>query len=85
MRQALDRLVAAAKDRDAGDFVESLAPDFNAADGTGRADAEATVRRYFAAYDSLDVRISDVSVERAAGAARVIGRASCRERVYLCV
>jgi hypothetical protein len=75
VRQALDRLVAAAKDRDAGDFVESLAPDFNAADGTDRADAEATVRRYFAAYESLDVRISDFSVERAAGAARVRFRA----------
>lgn len=75
VRQTLDRLVAAAEDRDAGDFVESLAPDFRAADGTGRADAEATVRRYFAAYESLDVRISDVSIERAAGAARVRFRA----------
>jgi len=75
VRQALDRLVAAAKDRDAGDFVASLAPDFQAADGTGRADAEANVRRYFAAYESLDVRISDVSVERAADAARVRFRA----------
>lgn len=75
VRQALDRLVAAAKDRDAGGFVESLALDFQAADGSGRADAEATVRRYFAAYESLDVRISDVSVERAADAARVRFRA----------
>ena len=71
VRQALDRLVAAAEDRDARDFMESLALDFNAADGTGRADAEATVRQYFAAYESLDVRISDLSVERAADAARV--------------
>jgi hypothetical protein len=75
VRQALDRLVAAAKERNAGDFVASLAPDFQAADGTGRADAEATVRRFFAAYESLDVRISDVSVERAADAARVRFRA----------
>ncbi len=75
VRQALDRLVAAANDRDAGDFVQGLAPDFRADDGTGRADAEATLRRYFAAYESLDVRISDVSVERAADAARVRFRA----------
>jgi hypothetical protein len=74
-RQALDRLVAAAKARDAGDFLSSLAPDFQAADGTGRADAEAMLRRYFAAYERLDVRISDVSIERAAGAARVRFRA----------
>jgi len=46
VRQALDRLVAAAKERDAGKFVESL-----------------------------DVRISDVSIERAADAARVRFRA----------
>jgi hypothetical protein len=71
VQQTLDRLVAAAKDRDVGDFAANLAPDFQAADGTGRADAEATIRRYFAAYESLDVRISDLSVERAAGAARV--------------
>jgi hypothetical protein len=75
VRQALDRLVAAAKERDAAKFVESLAPDFRADDGTGRADAEATLRRYFAAYESLDVRMSDVSIERAADAARVRFRA----------
>jgi len=74
-RQTLDRLVAAAKERDAGDFLASLAPDFQAADGSGRADAEAMIRRYFAAYERLDVRISDVSIERAAGAARVRFRA----------
>ena len=74
-RQTLDRLVAAAKERDAGDFLASLAPDFQAADGSGRADAEATIRRYFAAYERLDVRISDVSIERASGAARVRFRA----------
>ena len=75
VRQALDRLLTAATERDAGDFVASLAPDFHAADGSGRADAEATVRRYFAAYESLDVKVSDVSIERAADAARVRFRA----------
>ena len=75
VRQTLDRLTAAAKDRDAGDFVANLAPNFQAADGTGRADAEVTLRRYFAAYERLDVRISDVSIERAADAARVRFRA----------
>ena len=75
VRQSLDRLVSAAKARNAGEFVASLAPDFQAADGTGRADAEAMLRRYFAAYERLDVRISDVTIERAAGAARVRFRA----------
>jgi hypothetical protein len=75
VRQALDRLKAAAEERDAGGFVSGLAPDFRAEDGTGRAEADATLRRYFAAYQSLDVKTSDVSVERAADAARVRFRA----------
>jgi hypothetical protein len=75
VRQALDRIVAAAKDRDAAELVESLTLDFQAADGTGRADAEATLRRYLAAYEQLDVRISDVTIERAIGAARARFRA----------
>jgi hypothetical protein len=75
VRQALDRLEAAAEERDAGDFVAGLAPDFRAEDGTGRAETEATLRRYFAAYESLDVKTSDVSIERAADAARVRFRA----------
>ena len=75
VRQTLDRLVAATQERDSGDFVANLAPDFQAADGTGRADAEATLRRYFAAYENLNVRTSDVTVERAADAARARFRA----------
>jgi hypothetical protein len=50
--------------------VERLATGFQAADGTGRADAESTLRRYLSAYERLDVKISDLSVESAAGAAR---------------
>ena len=75
VRQALDRLVAAAQDRESGDFVANLAPGFQAADGTSRADAEATLRRYFAAYENLSVRTSGETVERAADAARVRFRA----------
>jgi hypothetical protein len=75
VRQALDHLLTAAQERDSGDFVANLAPDFQAADGTGRADAEGTLRRYFAAYENLSVRTSDVTVERAADAARVRFRA----------
>jgi hypothetical protein len=74
-RRTLDEIVAAAQKRDAGAVVERLAPDFQAADGSGRAEAEATLRRYLAAYERLDVRISDVTIERAAGAARARFRA----------
>ena len=69
-RRAIDEIVAAANRQDASGIVSGLAPDFQAADGTGRADAEATLRQYLAAYESLDVTISDLTIETAAGAAR---------------
>jgi hypothetical protein len=70
VRRAIDDMAAAASEQDASAIVASLAADFQAADGTGRADAEATLRRYLAAYESLDVKISDLTIESAAGAAR---------------
>jgi hypothetical protein len=74
-RRTIDEIVAAAEARDAGAIVERLAPDFQAGDGSGRADAEAILRRYLAAYESLAVRISDLTIEQAAGAARARFRA----------
>jgi hypothetical protein len=74
-RRTIDEIVAAAEKRDAGAIVERLAPDFQAADGSGRADAETTLRRYLAAYERLSIRISDLTIERAAGAARARFRA----------
>lgn len=75
VRQAIDGIVAGAQERDAAAILERLSPDFQAADGSGRADAEATLRRYLAAYEKLDVRISELTVERAAGATRARFRA----------
>ena len=69
-RRAIDDMVAAANRQDASAIVTSLAPEFQAADGTGRADAEAKLRHYLAAYQSLEVTISDLTIETAAGAAR---------------
>jgi hypothetical protein len=70
VRGALDRMAEAAEDRDAGKVLEHLAAEFQAADGSGRADAELTLRRYFAAYARLDVEITEVEIERAPNAAR---------------
>ncbi len=75
VRGTIDEMVRAAEKRDTASVMDRLAQDFQAADGSGRADAEATLRRYFAAYERLDVRISDVTIERAAGAARARFRA----------
>ena len=44
--------------------MKTLAPDFQAADGSGRAEVESTLRRLFAAYEALDVELSEVTIER---------------------
>ncbi len=64
-------MVKAANARDAQALFGRVAGTFQGADGSGRADAEATVARYFAAYENLDVSIGDVRIERGVGAARV--------------
>jgi len=61
---ALDALVRAADARDARALFERIAPGFSAADGSSREDARATVERYFAAYEKLDVRLEDIAIER---------------------
>jgi len=75
VRRTLDRLVQAAEKRDAQTIAEHLAGDFQAADGSGRADAQATLLRYLAAYEDLNVRLSDITIERGESAARVTFRA----------
>ncbi|HEY6930979.1 MAG TPA: hypothetical protein VJA66_14995 [Thermoanaerobaculia bacterium] len=74
-RECLDALVKAAHDRDASAFFNRVAADFQAADGSSRADAEGLVRQYFAGYEILDVTVSDVTIEKAENAARVRFRA----------
>ncbi|HEY3171311.1 MAG TPA: nuclear transport factor 2 family protein [Thermoanaerobaculia bacterium] len=75
VRGTIEEMVRAAEKRDAPSVMDRLAPDFQAADGTGRADMESALRGYFAAYERLDVRISDLTIERAVGAARARFRA----------
>ncbi len=75
VRAAIDHMARDARHREAASLVDHLAAEFQAADGTGLADAEATLNHYFAAYEKLDVRISNLEIERAAGAARARFRA----------
>ncbi len=76
VRAALDAMVRAANARDAKALFERVAAGFSAADGSGRAEARATVEHYFAAYENLNVSIGDVRIERGADAARVRFRAT---------
>lgn len=75
VRATLDRMVQAADARDAAAVVQNLTSDFQAADGSSRADDEALLQRYFAAYEKLDVRLENVQIERSESTARVRLRA----------
>jgi hypothetical protein len=71
----IDDLVDAAEDKSAERIGERLADDFRGQNGMGRADAVATIRRYLAGYEKVDLEVYDVSIQRADGAAEVSFRA----------
>jgi len=70
LRRTLDGIVRAAQERDAEGVVASLTPDFRDEEGEGAAGVAATLRRYFAAYESIDVKVRDLEIERAPESAR---------------
>jgi hypothetical protein len=72
---AVDAMAKAANARDESALFSHVAANFQAADGSGLAEAKALVQRAFAAYEILDVTFSDVQIERSEGAARVRFRA----------
>jgi len=57
----IDDLVDAAEDKSAERIGQRLAEDFRGQNGMGRADAVATVRRYLAGYEKVDLEVYDVS------------------------
>jgi len=71
VRSLLDELVAAGEARDADRFGARLSAGFHGPDSMDRAAAVATLRRYFAAYDSIAVEVYGVEIDREDGAARV--------------
>jgi hypothetical protein len=75
VRETLDRRVKAAQAREAEAVVVILTRDYRDASGGGVNDARGLLRRYFAAYEILDVRLKDVTIERAPQAARARFRA----------
>lgn len=75
VQATIDAVVKAANARDADALMQRVAPDFEAADGTGRNDVEARLKGYFQAYEILHVQVSNVQIERSEAAARVRLRA----------
>ncbi len=67
----LAELTAAAEARDAERFGERLSADFRGADGLGRREALAQLRRYFAAYESVALDVYGVETDREGTSARV--------------
>jgi len=67
--ECLKGAVAAAEKRDADGVMTRVAEGFRDAEGGGKADSAALVRRYLAAYESLSLTLSDVAVERGPAAA----------------
>jgi len=57
-------LEAAAESRDADRFGERLSEDFRGPRELPRAEALATLRRYFAAYESVDLEVFGIDVDR---------------------
>ena len=80
VQDCLDSLTRAASHRDADALFARVTGDFQAGDGSSRADAQDLARRYFAAYENLDVTLSDVAIERSENAARVRFRAQLSGR-----
>jgi hypothetical protein len=71
IQELLEELEAAAEARDADRFGARLSEGFQGARGTGRADSLATLRRYFAAYESVGLEVYGVEVDRDAAMAEV--------------
>ncbi|MEP7132189.1 MAG: hypothetical protein ABI914_03420 [Acidobacteriota bacterium] len=65
----VNELARAARDRDAKALLDLVAADFQAADGSRKPDLEPTLRQFFAAWESLDVTVRDLKVERSENAA----------------
>ena len=67
----LNRMRKAAEARDVAGVVENLTPDFREIGGGGKSEVAEVLRRYFAAYEIINLKIRDVTPEWAPKAARV--------------
>jgi hypothetical protein len=64
-------LEGAAEARDAERFAERLAPSFRGAQGLGRSEALAELKRYLAAYESVAIEVYGVEAQRDGSVAHV--------------
>ena len=70
VRSTLDALAEAASDRDADAAGDLLATTYADAEHADRGAALLTIRRYFAAYESISATFSDLTIDRKPDLAR---------------
>jgi hypothetical protein len=75
VRATLERVREAVERRDVDGISSELADDFQAANGEGRDELAAGLRRILAGYESISIRLSDITTERGTGLAHVTFRA----------
>jgi hypothetical protein len=71
VRATVDALAEAAGDRDADGAGDLLAAAYADAEHADRAAALLTIRRYFAAYETISASFSDLAIDRKPDVARV--------------
>jgi len=71
VRELLQELESAAEARDVDRFGSHLSEGFQGTRGLGRTEALATLRRYFAAYESVGLEVYGVEVDQGEGTAEV--------------
>ena len=64
VRELLQELESAAEARDVDRFGSYLSEGFQGARGLGRTEALATLRRYFAAYESVGLEVYGIEVDQ---------------------
>ena len=71
MRGLVDDLVEAAEARDADRVLSRLGGGFQGQGGLSKVDVAASLRRYFAAYESIDLEVFDVETEGGDGVTHI--------------
>ena len=76
VRQTLDAMVRAVEKGDADGAAELLSQAYRDGQGTGKAEAHLTLKRYLGAYESLSVSLTKVEITRSGELARATFRAA---------
>jgi hypothetical protein len=77
-RALVEDMAEAAEDRDVNRVMERVSEAFRGPEGLTRAAAGASLRRYFAGYETIDIEVFDVASEPAGDVTQVRARVGFR-------